>query len=120
MLNERHIKLYSTFSCKKASIVERFNRTLKGKMWRRFSLNGSYKWLSLLPVLIAEYNDTRHRTIRMKPNQVNTQNQQSLLDTVYNHSHHIKHRKNGTKFKTGYLVRLSKYKHIFEKGYTPN
>ncbi|KAJ8866066.1 hypothetical protein PR048_033590 [Dryococelus australis] len=36
----------------KASIVERFKRTLKGKMWRYFAANGNYKWLDTLPKLV--------------------------------------------------------------------
>ena len=42
------IKHYHSFSDKKASVVERFNRTIKGKMWKRFSLNGNYKWLNII------------------------------------------------------------------------
>lgn len=117
MLKERHIKLYSTFSVKKASIVERFNRTLKSKMWKRFSFNGSYKWVDLLATLIDEYNNTMHRTIHMTPNEVCVDNERLLLDTVYRYKQPIAQR---AKYKPGDLVRMSKHKHVFEKGYTPN
>lgn len=120
MLDDRKINMYSTFSTKKASIVERFNRTLKGKMWRRFSLNGSYRWVPLLAELIAEYNNTKHRTIRMRPNEVGVHNEKLLRDTVYTYQYHIRPAKAKAKFRVGDLVRLSKYKHAFEKGYTPN
>lgn len=119
MLRDRNINLYSTFSTKKAAIIERFNRTLKGKMWKIFSMRGSYKWIDILSKLITEYNDTKHRTIGMKPNQVNKENEQLLLNTVYNYKHTIPSG-NKPKFKIGDPVRLSKYKHCFEKGYTPN
>lgn len=119
MLHQQKINLYSTFSIMKAAIVERFNRTLKNKMWRLFSLRGSYKWLDILPKLIAEYNNTKHRTIKMKPNEVNERNEQHILDSVYNRKL-IVPAKSKPKFKIGDLVRLSKYKHLFEKGYTPN
>ena len=47
LLVKHKIHMYSTFSEKKASICERFNRTLKGKMWKEFSLRGNYKWLDI-------------------------------------------------------------------------
>jgi excinuclease UvrABC nuclease subunit len=103
----------------KAAIVERFNRTLKNKMWARFSLQGSYKWLFILQSLVTEYNNTKHSTIKMKPIDVTRNNEQLLLNTVYNKQINISiSRRN--KFKAGDFVRISKYKSVFEKGYTPN
>lgn len=118
MLNKRKINLYSTYTIKKAAIVERFNRTLKNKMWKEFSFRGSYKWIDILQSLVSEYNNTKHRTIGMKPNDVNEINERSLLRTVYNHNLMTKSKK--IKYNLGDLVRISKYKHIFEKGFTPN
>ena len=42
LMQRYDITLYSTFGNLKASICERFNRTLKGKMWKQFSLRGTY------------------------------------------------------------------------------
>lgn len=110
------INHYSTYTTLKAVIIERFNRTLKTWMWKQFSLQGSYKWIHILQDLINKYNNTVHRTIKMKPSDVNKTNEKKLLSTVY--------RKIKTfplpKFKVGDKVRISKYKHVFEKGYTPN
>lgn len=117
MLDEKRINLYSTYSIMKSSIVERFNRTLKNKMWKHFSFRGSYKWINILQKLIDEYNNSKHRTIRMKPDDVNESNERYLLKTVYNP---IEMRNKKVKFKIGDLVRISKYKHVFDKGYTPN
>lgn len=119
MLHDRNINLYSTFTTKKAAIVERFNRTLKGKMWKQFSFRGSHKWIDILQTLVDDYNNTKHRTIEMKPNEVNKDNERRLLNTVYN-SDLLWSRKMRSKFKLGDLVRISKYKHVFSKGYTPN
>lgn len=49
LMKNRGIRHYSTYSAMKAAVVERFNRTLKGRMWQRFSAQGSYKWLDMLP-----------------------------------------------------------------------
>lgn len=119
MLNLRNIHLYSTFSTKKAAIVERFNRTLKSKMWKQFSFHGSYKWIDILPKLINEYNNTKHSTIKMCPNEVNASNERHLMNTVYNHDRSLAI-KSKPKFCEGDFVRISKYKHVFDKGYTPN
>lgn len=118
LLNQRQINRYSTFTTKKAAIVERFNRTLKKKIYQQFSLNGNYKWVNILPDLIRGYNTTRHRTINMPPNDVDSDYEQELLDTVYNFKRIIKPKI--VKFRVGDKIRLSKYKHVFEKGYLPS
>jgi len=51
----------------KASIVERFSRTLNNDMWKKFMLNGSYKWFDLLPRFVSNYNARMHRTIGIRP-----------------------------------------------------
>lgn len=116
VMNKHFIKHYSTFSVLKASIVERFNRTLKEKMWKQFSLQGSYKWVHILPFLINEYNKQYHRTIKRSPIEVTKTNEAEILNTIYKRS--IKLIRG--KFKIGDFVRVSKFKTKFSKGYTPN
>ncbi|KAL4123320.1 hypothetical protein QTP88_015517 [Uroleucon formosanum] len=67
LMEKHNIHKYSTYSTMKACIVERFNRTLKEKMFREFTARGSPEWLSILPSLINEYNNSKHRTIGMTP-----------------------------------------------------
>ena len=57
-----------------------------------------------------EYNDTIHRTIKMKPKDASKKHEKMLLKTVYNY----KNNKKKFKFKVGEKVRISKYKHILE------
>ena len=118
LMQRYDITVYSTFSNLKASICERFNRTLKGKMWKQFSLRGTYKWTDIVNDLLFDYNNTMHRTIRMKPKDVTARNETSLLRNVYGRPRVNRTRK--IKFKIGEKVRISKSKHIYEKGYTPN
>lgn len=120
LLASHNIHMYSTFTTKKAAICERFNRTLKNKMWKEFSYRGSFKWIDILQSLICEYNNTKHRTIKMKPNDVKYTDESYLLDTVYRLNEQSKIPKKKSKFKLGDFVRISKYKHVFSKGYTPN
>ena len=110
-----NINHYSTYSNMKASVVERFNRTLRTRMWRAFTKQGSHAWIHLLPKLIHDYNHSYHRTIKMKPCDVHDNR---LLSTVYNTIKMVDTRKK--KFKVGDMVRISKQKHLFEKGFLPN
>lgn len=116
LMSEYDINHYSTFSNMKASVVERFNRTLKNMMWFEFSIQGKYQWLNLLPKLIKKYNEKKHRTIGMKPVDVTKKFEKHLLSTVYSN---IKIAGQG-RLKEGDHVRISKVKSVFEKGYTPN
>ncbi|XP_036147873.1 uncharacterized protein LOC118647319 [Monomorium pharaonis] len=116
ILKKHDINHYSTYSVMKASVVERFNRTLKNDMWKKFTLNGNYKWIDLLPDLVSNYNSRKHRTIGMRPVDVTPAVAERLLNTVYS-SIKIAGR---AKFKVGDSVRVSKFKTVFEKGYTPN
>jgi hypothetical protein len=113
------INHYHTNSEKKASIVERFNRTLKEKMWEAFTAQGNYKWVRLLPKLITLYNNTVHRTIGMKPSEVNSRNEKHVLKKI-NTATFRRNVKTKPKFKVGDPVRISKYKATFAKGYLPN
>ena len=112
------INHYSTFSNLKASVVERVNRTLKTRMWKMFSLQGNYRWLNILQDIVKDYNNTKHSTIAMKPNQVNKQNEKKILRSIFTHAKTVDSKL--AKFKVGDHVRISKYREAFSKGYTPN
>lgn len=116
LMRQHSINHYTTFSTKKAAIVERFNRTLKSNMWRRLHLRGSYKWVDILNDLVYSYNRTKHRTIKMRPLDVNKRSEMKLLKTVYLYNHKLPLE---PKFKVGDAVRISKYKNHFQKGYEP-
>lgn len=116
LMKEFDINHYHTYSKMKASIVERFNRTLKNKIWPKFSLQGSYNWISILDNILKEYNNTWHRTIKMKPKDVNFKNEKRLLNSVFSRIKLFRH----GKFKKGDFIRISKEKGIFSKGYLPN
>ena len=118
LMQQRGIKLYSTYSNLKASICERFNRTLKNSMWKKFSLGGTYRWINILNDLLTNYNNTKHTKIKMKPRDVTRVNEKKLYQDVYRNFQINRTRK--IKFKVGDKVRISKFKQVFEKGYTPN
>lgn len=118
LMKKYGINHYSTFSTLKAQICERWNRTLKNKMWMEFSLQGSYKWLDILSRVVADYNHSRHRTISMAPAKVNKGNEKLLLSTVYA-SPKVQNIPR-SRLQVGDFVRISKQKYMFDKGYTPS
>ena len=85
MLSRYKIKMYHTFTVVKASMVERFNRTLNQKFKIHFEANKNHNWLSILRKLVKQYNEQDiHRTIGMPPAKVTSSNESEVLEKVYN------------------------------------
>ena len=116
LLEGKKIKYFSTKSDKKAAVVERFNRTLKTMMWKYFFKNQKYTWLNVLDKLVENYNNTKHRSIGMKPIEVNEDNEFEVWKKLFGGAKEFK----APEFKIGDSVRIHKYKSIFAKGYEPN
>jgi transposase InsO family protein len=117
LLSKYNIKLYSVYSDPKMALIERFNRTLKSKMWKYFTRHNTEKYIDILQNLVNAYNNSKHRIIGMTPLQVNKKNENILWKKLYQKDFlkSIKY-----KFNTGDYVRISKIKKLFEKGYLPN
>jgi hypothetical protein len=116
-LKKMKVRFFTTESEKKASIVERFNRTLKSKMWKYFTYYNTRRYVDVLDKLIHSYNHTRHSSIKMKPALVTRENQQEVWNTLYKDSGK---KPTKFKFKVGESVRISRSKMVFEKGYEKN
>ena len=117
LMDKHNINHYHTFSDKKAAIVERFNRTLKGRMWKKFTQLNTHNWLDMLENLIDSYNASYHRTIKRAPVEVNKTNEDEVRQLI-NRDGKPKVTKNP--LKVGDIVRISKAKGIFAKGYKFN
>ena len=116
LLEEHGVHHFSTHNEEtKASIVERFNRTLKTRMWRYFTKYQTVRYIDALQDFVQSYNDTYHRSIGMAPSQVNATNQEEVWQRLYGHDG-----KGVPKFKVDDRVRISKAKRRFEKGYMAN
>lgn len=118
LMKEFNINHYHTYSTMKASVVERVNRTLKNIMWKRFSLQGNYKWLQILPQIINKYNNTKHTTTGMKPSEITQKHEKDLMSRIYTHPKIFN--LVGLKFNVGNAVRISKYREAFHKAYKPS
>jgi hypothetical protein len=75
--------MYSTDSDLKAQIVERFNRTLKEKMWRYFTEKQTNKWTDILDDLINSYNNSYHTSIKIEPLNVNKRYENEIYKNLY-------------------------------------
>lgn len=101
----------------KCACVERFNQTLQTKLYRWFTKTNSHQWVNILDDLIYSYNNSFHRSISMKPINVTSENEEDVWLKLYSD---IQSPPILAKFKVGDSVRISKYKHVFSKGYDAN
>jgi len=67
----------------KASVVERFNRTLKIKMYRYFTHGNRRRYVDVLDDLLHSYNNTYHRPIEMAPVEVGPHNENDVRVRLY-------------------------------------
>lgn len=118
MLNANDIKFYTSENDDiKAAVVERFNRTLKSKMWRYFTYKNTRRFLEILPDLVHSYNNTYHRSIGMKPVEVNASNEDAIRFRLYPPKSKTVKR---YKFSPGDKVRIVMQRRPFRKGYLGN
>lgn len=118
LMRDYKINMYSSKTHLKASVVERFIKSLKNWMFKEFGVQGNYSWIKLLPVLLKRYNSRIHRTIGMRPKDVRKKHEQMLFKKLYGTTPlHLKQR---LKFTPGDTVRVSKYKTQFDRGFTPS
>ena len=116
-LRDNNIHFFTVNSGLKASVVERFNRTFKNKMYKYFTAKNTLSYIDVLPQLVSSYNNTYHRSIKMKPSQVTKANEAKVWETLYGNDIDKRVR---FKFEVGDRVRISKVRRMFEKSYLPN
>ena len=61
------VEFYSTENEEKSSVVERWNRTMKEKMFKYFTANNTNKYIDVLDDFVERYKNTRHSSIKMSP-----------------------------------------------------
>ena len=111
------IELYSTENEEKSSVVERWIRTMKERMWKYFTDNNTNHYVGILPDLVEDYNNTKHSSIKMTPVEASKKkNEMRVWRNLY--PDHLEIRDIKPKFSVGDKVRISKKKKTFEEGYT--
>ena len=104
----------------KAAVVERFNRTLKGRLYRFMTYKNSKTYLNSLPDLVANYNSSFHRSIGTQPRLVNEKNQDVVYHRLYGKAMRERMTKsNSPKFVVGDRVRVANERKTFQRGFQP-
>ena len=103
--------MHSTFNEGKSVVAERFIKTLKNKIYKHMTTIGENVYFNDLDDIVKKYNNTVHSSIKVKTKDITD-------DPFVEYSEEANEKY--LKFKVGDNVRISKYKNIFAKGYTPN
>ena len=126
LCKENGINLFFTFNQDvKCAVVERFNRTLKGRMYKYFTAYGTRRYIDVLEKIVQGYNNTQHGTIKMTPNEVSNQNSDEVFKNTYKADSPMeytlgKRNEEKTKFKVGDKVRVKYTLTPMDKSYYPN
>jgi Integrase core domain/Chromo (CHRromatin Organisation MOdifier) domain len=107
----------------KCAVVERFNRTLKSRMFKYFTSKGHRKYIEILPQLMTAYNGSIHSTTKMRPCDVNETNEKVAFRNTYGVKTMrdlLKSQCKKPKLVAGEKVRIKHKFNPFDKGYYPN
>lgn len=103
---EKHgIKIYLTENEENSLVCERWNRTVKTKMWKKFTVQGNTKYLDILPEILKKYNNTKHSSTKMRP--VEASEKENRGTVYYNLYGDMEQLSAKPKFKIGDKVRIS-------------
>ena len=115
---ENSIHFFTTNSELKARVVERFNRTLKTRMWKSFMAKNTRVYIDILQNIMQGYNNSYHRSISRALASVSLLNVGEVRRKLYEKPWTKPGRK--FKFKLGDQVHISKSRRTFKKGYLPS
>jgi len=114
---QKLVSLYSTENEEKSSVVERWNRSMKEKMFKYFSANSTRRYIDILDELVEQYNNTKHSSIGMTPKKASKkENETKVWRNLY--GNYDPPDRKAPKFSLGYKVRITRKEGTFEKGYT--
>jgi|GEM_PF-7052888 len=113
LMNDNKIELVFTLS--HATMVERFNRTIKELLEKYLRSTKTKTITNVLPKILENYNNSYHKTIGMAPNEVNEETQHIAQLNLIKHST----KDNREKIKVGDTVRVMLKRKGFVKGYKP-
>ena len=82
-LKQKGVSHFGTQSDTKASVVERFNKTIKKRLYRALTANVTLKYLDFLPDLVKGYNASVHNATGIAPKNVNMYNDGKVWKKLY-------------------------------------
>ncbi|KAK3746858.1 hypothetical protein QZH41_000045 [Actinostola sp. cb2023] len=104
----------------KAAVVERVQRTIKTRLWKRLYEKGDSEWVSVLPAIVESYNHARHSTLKRSPASITKDDEASVWKTVYGAREAERNTPHTFGFAIGDTVRISRQGNLFRKGYLPH
>ena len=118
VMDANGVERYSTENEEKSAVVERWNRTIKERMWKMFSARNEMIYVDKLQDILVSYNHTKHSSIGMTPVQASRpKNERKVFAKLYEKE--LWRKRKLPKFKVGDKVRITVKKKNFEKGFTP-
>ena len=109
-VKELGVELYSTENEEKSSVVERWNRTMKEKMFKYFTAKNTKKYINVLDNFLERYKTTRHSSTKMTP--VEASKKENEVRVYRNLYQEFERRLIHAKFKTGDEVQI-----LMKKGF---
>ena len=110
-IEESEIEMYSTHDEGKSVVAERFIKISKNEIHKYITSISKNMYIDKLNDIVNKYNNIYHTTIKKNP---------SVLNQAYILTLNKENNKEGSKLKVGDIVRISKYRNIFAKGFVPN
>ena len=78
-----NIKIYMLYAPDKATLVERFNQTLKFRIYRYLYYNNTSRFIDIIDQIVDNYNHSQHSRTKFKPVDVNQDNQRQVFRNLY-------------------------------------
>lgn len=121
LMSEYDIIHFSTKSDMKAAVVERFNKTLKEKIYKFLSIKpGNSRFIDELQALVTSYNNTFHSSLGRAPSEVTNCTLGKVVWNLYGHLWSKNRKEKTDPFAVGDVVRISSRKYPFSKRYKGN
>lgn len=108
-----NINHFSPKSEMKAAMAERAIQTFKKRLYKYLHYKSSRRWIDSVDAIVRSINKTPNRSIGMAPEKVRDGDVDEGVSTIEISPSKLP-------IQVGDSVRISKTKHTFEKGYTPN
>ena len=109
--NDNNIEMYLIYNEGKLLVAERVIGTLKTNIYKYVTAINDNVYYDHLDKIVEKYNNTVNRSIKMKPINVKNSDNKTYVVTP---------NKQSAKFKINDLLRISQFKNVFAKGYSPN
>lgn len=119
-LKDMNVRYQVTSNQTKANYSERVIKTLKGKITRYLTHNNTKTYLPVLEKLVRGYNNSKHSTTKMKPNEVTESNSKQLWWRIYKPRKSRLKRIKSFLYRVGDEVRITYLKNIFSREYDQN